>query len=310
MCEFKTCRACNLTKEKSDFFKDSKYFDKLMPKCKVCTNNRVPLIKEEKIETEFKSCSRCKNNLNRENFSKSSSAPDGLQYKCKSCEKEITRERQNSENCLIGETKVCSKCQQPRDISLYSKNSASKDGLRPDCQICKAANRALNLEHELQKAREYYQKNKVKVNEQRRVKNAKRRKEDPFYKARLNYRALVKSSFKQHLLGKVIKRSKSIDILGCPFENHIANTESQFLSWMNWDNYGRCENPYPMCKWHFDHIIPCAYAKTEEELYILNHWSNFQPMCGSLNRSKSATVYPCTNLELRITFWEDHWEYI
>lgn len=306
----KVCRACGEDKLLKYYYKDSKYPDKLMPKCKTCTDNRVPLIKENKVETDYKVCSCCKENLHKSNFYKSSKAPDGLQYKCKSCEKTITENNKNTEKVIVGNTKICSKCKEPRDISLYSKNSASKDGLRPDCQICKTYSRALNKEHELQKARDYYQKNKTKVNEQRREKNFIRRREEPLYKARLSYRAVVKSSFKQHSIGKVVKRSKSLDILGCGFEDYINHLESQFLDWMNWSNHGRCEDSSTKCKWHLDHIIPCSYAKTEEELHLLNHWSNFQPMCGTLNKSKSATIYPCTNLELGITFWEDRWEHI
>lgn len=306
----KVCRACGEDKLLKYYYKDSKYPDKLMPKCKTCTDNRVPLIKETKVENDYKICSCCKENLHKSNFYKSSKAPDGLQYKCKSCEKTITENNKNTEKVIVGNTKICSKCKEPRDISLYSKNSASKDGLRPDCQICKTHSRALNKEHELQKARDYYQKNKTKVNEQRRAKNFRRRREEPLYKARLSYRAVVKSSFKQHSMGKVVKRSKSLDILGCDFEDYISHLESQFLDWMNWSNHGRCEDSSTKCKWHLDHIIPCSYAKTEEELYLLNHWSNFQPMCGTLNKSKGAIIYPCTNLELGITFWEDRWEYI
>ena len=90
--------------------------------------------------------------------------------------------------------------------------------------------------------------------------------------------------------------------------NHIEN---QFLGWMHWSNYGKCESNEYNCSFNLDHIIPISYAKTEEEIYMLNHWSNFQPLCSKTNsQDKSATVYPCTNLELRITFWEDHWEYV
>jgi 5-methylcytosine-specific restriction endonuclease McrA len=64
-------------------------------------------------------------------------------------------------------------------------------------------------------------------------------------------------------------------------------------------------------EYDIDHIIPTSYAKTEEEMYLLNHWSNFQPLCSKVNRDvKKANVYPCTNLELGITFWEDRWEYV
>ena len=257
----------------------------------------------------FKTCNRCKESKLKENFCKSSKSPDGYQYKCKSCETEINVERCNKEKIKVT-TKTCSKCKLEKDSALFSKNSSSKDGLRPDCNECKKDRRLKNKEKELELARIYYQTNKEKVNNYRRITNAKRRKEDPFYKLRLNYRSLIRSSFNQHSIGKVIKRSKSIDILGCSFDTYLNSMELQFLDWMSWENHGRCMNSSTKCTWNFDHIIPISYAKTEEELYLLNHWSNFQPMCSSLNRSKSSTIYPCTNLELRITFWEDRWEYL
>ena len=72
---------------------------------------------------------------------------------------------------------------------------------------------------------------------------------------------------------------------------------------MTWYNYGNsCETLEPNCSWDLDHIIPISYAKTEEEVYLLNHWSNFQPLCSKVNRgSKNNKIYPVTNLELKIT---------
>jgi hypothetical protein len=31
-------------------------------------------------------------------------------------------------------------------------------------------------------------------------------------------------------------------------------------------------------KWHIDHIIPISLAKTEDEVYLLCHYTNFQPL--------------------------------
>ncbi len=39
-------------------------------------------------------------------------------------------------------------------------------------------------------------------------------------------------------------------------------------------------------KWHLDHIIPISYAKSKEEVYILNHYTNFQPLWAIDNLSK------------------------
>ena len=38
---------------------------------------------------------------------------------------------------------------------------------------------------------------------------------------------------------------------------------------MNWGNYG---------KWHLDHIIPISFAKNEEGVKKINHYTNFQPL--------------------------------
>lgn len=38
---------------------------------------------------------------------------------------------------------------------------------------------------------------------------------------------------------------------------------------------------------HLDHIIPLSWATTEEEIYCLNHYSNFQLLEAFENRSKS-----------------------
>lgn len=38
-------------------------------------------------------------------------------------------------------------------------------------------------------------------------------------------------------------------------------------------------------EWEMDHIIP--NAKTEEEIYKLNHYTNFQPLWKEDNRKKS-----------------------
>jgi hypothetical protein len=50
---------------------------------------------------------------------------------------------------------------------------------------------------------------------------------------------------------------------------------------MNWDNYG---------DWHLDHIIPLCEAKTEEELFKLNHYTNLQPLWAEDNLKKNRKL--------------------
>ena len=48
---------------------------------------------------------------------------------------------------------------------------------------------------------------------------------------------------------------------------------------MCWNNYATY--------WQLDHIIPISWAKTEEDVYKLNHYSNFQPLNWLKNIKKS-----------------------
>ena len=52
---------------------------------------------------------------------------------------------------------------------------------------------------------------------------------------------------------------------------------------MNWDNYGNYNGTLDF-GWDVDHIIPISSAKTEEELYTLNHYTNMRPLCSYTNR--------------------------
>lgn len=73
------------------------------------------------------------------------------------------------------------------------------------------------------------------------------------------------------------KRSSLNNILGCSFEEFKLHIESKFTEGMSWSNRG---------EWHLDHIIPISWATTEEEIYKLNHYSNFQPLWAQENLKK------------------------
>jgi hypothetical protein len=52
---------------------------------------------------------------------------------------------------------------------------------------------------------------------------------------------------------------------------------------MNWENYGKYNGELNY-GWDIDHIIPISFAKTEEDVLRLNHYSNLQPLCSYINR--------------------------
>jgi hypothetical protein len=77
------------------------------------------------------------------------------------------------------------------------------------------------------------------------------------------------------------KTTKSASILGCSFDEFSAHIENQFLHDMSWSNREL---------WHIDHIVPVKIARNEEELLLLNHYSNLRPLWKDLNQSKAGTL--------------------
>ena len=80
-----------------------------------------------------------------------------------------------------------------------------------------------------------------------------------------------------------IKKYKHEYILGCSIEEFKKHIELKFEPWMNWDNYG-LYNGESNYGWDLDHIIPISSAITEEDVYRLSHYTNFQPLCSFTNR--------------------------
>ena len=79
------------------------------------------------------------------------------------------------------------------------------------------------------------------------------------------------------------KKSRTTEILNCSITDFKIYLESKFESWMTWDNYGRY-NGELYYGWDIDHIIPISSANTEEDIILLNHYTNLQPLCSYTNR--------------------------
>lgn len=126
----------------------------------------------------------------------------------------------------------------------------------------------------------HYNKNKDKIRTYIREYCSNRRKNDILFKIKLNIRRSISISFKRNGYSKYSKTQK---ILGCSFDYFITYLESNFKTWMSWDNYG-LYNGELNCGWDIDHIIPISSAKTEDDIIKLNHYSNLQPLCSYENR--------------------------
>lgn len=195
--------------------------------------------------------------------------------------------------------KKCSKCKIEKPLDDFHKDSSKKDGLCSKCKPCFRAYYKANKERiaEYKEANQdmiakynkaYLQANRKKINEQKKEYSRNRRKNDPLYKLKANLRSRTNIAFKA---GGYSKNSKTQEMLGVDWEVVSAHIERQFTEGMTWDNYG---------KWHVDHVIPLASAKTEKEIRKLCHYSNLQPLWAEENLRKNGRIEHGTQSMLRL----------
>lgn len=123
---------------------------------------------------------------------------------------------------------------------------------------------------------EWKKKNSDKLRKQAAKRARERRKTDPLYALRNNISRRIRENL---TCGHKSESTKKI--IGCSIEELKIYLENQFSEGMCWENYG---------KWHIDHIIPISSAKTNEEVYKLNHYTNFQPLWSVDNLQKSNKI--------------------
>lgn len=213
--------------------------------------------------------------------------------------------------------KICTKCNKEKNIDEFHKKSNSKDGYRSNCRECSSEYNKSRKEKSREYNKEYQSKNSVSIKENKKkyyldnidyfkernkdIQNSldkKKKKEyqkkyynkpetkekikkyrknkaerDPLYKLTINIRKRIRISLKNNL----INNSKYEEILGCSFLEFRYYIENLFIDGMSWENYG---------EWHLDHRVPISWAKNEEEVYKLSHYTNFQPLWMNDNLSK------------------------
>ena len=118
--------------------------------------------------------------------------------------------------------------------------------------------------------KKYKEDNKEKTN-----KNAKYRWEtDSLYRLKINTRRSVRN----YLKGRKSKRTT--EIVGMNFKEFQNYLEVEYTEGM-----------------HLDHIIPLSWANNDEEVYILNHYSNFQIITAEENIDKKDFYCKSENLK-------------
>ena len=223
--------------------------------------------------------------------------------------------------------KVCNKCNLEKDYKSFYKDKTKKDGYMNSCKECKSKYSNENKGVILDKKKDYYLKNKEEIlikykmyysenkedllnkskeyylnnkeskiqyqknyyNENKDIINRYRRKNRDKINLYFNNRYHSDIVFRiTKILRNVItrairdngytKKSSTFEILGCSYQEFRIYIENQFKDGMNWENQG---------EWHLDHKIPISWANTEDEVYKLNHYTNFQPLWAIDNQIKN-----------------------
>lgn len=249
------CKMCGIEKELSEYFVES--------------NNT-------EIDSYCKSCYKQvqKKEYNRKYYEKNKEKIIEYQKKYYEENTEQTKEYKKTYNELNSE-----KLKEKRKVKYENNKEKVKEKSREYYNMNKDE---INLKRRLsKKSTYYYHKNKNKDKQLKRSYEYRKikMKTDPFYKFKHQIRNLIRNAFKR---GFTTKSKKTIEILGCSFEEFKLHLESQFDDKMNWENQGTY--------WHMDHIIPISSAHTEEDVYRLNHYTNFQPLYWEDNLKKSNKI--------------------
>ncbi len=260
-----------------------------------------------------KICSKCKINKQDSEFSKQSSTATGLRSRCKSCISEdgqINAEKINAQHAeyyiknkeRINLANKAYREKNKKKISSLNKNyrSSNKEKIASYLKDYGKSNKAslsgyyknyyLKNKTSLSKKMSIYRENNkdklnsnnrlyFKLNKKKRYDYIKLKKNNDYlFDLKLRIRIRISGVFS---LKGYTKKSKTVDILGCNYDEFKSHIENQFVDGMSWVNRR---------EWHLDHVLPISLAKTEEEVITLNHYTNFQPLWASDNLKKGNKV--------------------
>ena len=232
-------------------------------------------------ERKNKVCTKCKGKKLVSEFSKDSSKKDGFRPSCKLCDStqkklNYTKNKhtilsKNKEWALKNPDKVKSIKERYRKSETFSlwklENADRVRDLR--------RNWRLKNPQKVSESKKRWNHSQTNKEYQKKYKQ-KRMQEDSLYKLRENISSLIRNSI---VLRGYRKNGTKVEcILNCSIETFRDHIEAQFTEGMSWDNYG---------EWEFDHIIPNSSGKSEEEIFLLNHYTNFQPLWKLDNIRKS-----------------------
>lgn len=223
----------------------------------------------------MKKCTKCGLLKPETEFNKCAKNKDGLQYKCKDCQKASYYE--NHEHNLAYDrqrthTEERVKYKQQYDKQYYQENVDKKIAYAKQFYKEHKENWKLT-EEQKQKKKEYFIKNKDKINEQKRILRAS----NPVRRISETISSSIYSSLKGDKQNYHWENLVNFNLQ--QLKEHL---ESMFDSNMNWDNYGSY--------WEIDHIIPINTFNftsfNNEDFKVCWSLINLRPLEKIANRSR------------------------
>jgi len=232
-------------------------------------------------EKQVKICVKCNIDKPLCHFSLSTKGKFGVRSVCKVCTRILDKEYVKNNRTKVKES-----------IKKYFNTPKGKSALKISIEKWRTNNQEKLKESNLKSGKKYRHNNKRKIKEIHKDWVQNKKLIDPYYKIICNMKTAVSTSLRENGFSK---KSRTHEILGCSFEEFKAHLEYNFEPWMDWDNYGNPKDGVVERNktWDVDHITPISSAKTEEEVLLLNHYTNLQPLCSYVNRfiKKDAVCY-------------------
>jgi hypothetical protein len=237
---------------------------------------------------ETKICNKCKEEKKICDFGKNNSKKDKLQGICKNCDRLKSKDyrEKNKEKYRSSQKKTYEKNKEERILinkDYYNKNrekiiNRNKEYYRNNIdkyRITKKEWLKNNKEKQKEKSKEWSKNNRKILSK----KDRERRESDHLFRT-IRY---VRNRINQYFKSKNYKKdSQSFNLVGCSPDFLRLYIQSLFTDGMSWDLVGK--------EIHIDHIIPLSSGKNIDEVKLLCHYTNLQPLWAKDNLTKGNRI--------------------
>lgn len=179
--------------------------------------------------------------------------------------------------------KHCSRCNQDKNRTEFSKTTWTNDQLNIWCKPCKYTYQKEYRKKNHKRVRGAELRSKIKRKESGKEREYVNRKykTDILHQLSKRLRDRLRGALRRYFQPNLYrKRCSAVKSLGCSLDQLKLHLENQFKPGMTWENRGKA--------WHIDHIKPISkfnlLEQSEQEKAC--HYTNLQPLWAKENLSK------------------------